>query len=607
MKILPNLLTHCFIVLLCLSFTACSSLNKKSALGPPASEVALTDSQDEEISAAEPEETAEEELEALNAPGAWEYGIGKTYSLEKLGIDPHKYDFPLMVNKQVLYYLELFQGKQRNYFTQWLARSSMYRPHIEAELKKAGLPTDLVFLAMIESGYNPSAYSPAKACGLWQFIEGTGSRYGLRIDSWIDERRHPEKATKAAVQYLSSLYAQFGDWYLAVAAYNAGEKKIDTALKANNATEFWEIAATEGIFMETKRYVPKLIAAIIIARNPEKYGFTDIAYKKPLEYETITVPGGVSLDAVATTANTPTKELQALNNELRKRQVPPKSEYTLRIPVGTRELVAGNLDKLRPVTTTVYATHTVKKDETLDSICSLYNISKTTLLKANNLRSAQLPKGLRLQIPTTATKYVVAKDKDRQPDDRVAKNGGKDKRQQQMVKYTLKSGETLASVAKLYHVSPQQILRWNNLSHPDKVKPRQQLALYTSLPAPSLAGKPEAAVTAATTKIAEAKNTNNGNKPAAVPTLESAKKRSVAEAPQPASKQRASAQSTAQSAVAAQTMKDRSPATLYVVKSGDTLAAIAKKFQSTPQNIRTWNKLSSNDLQTGDKLIVKKG
>ncbi|MDR2550118.1 MAG: LysM peptidoglycan-binding domain-containing protein [Desulfobulbus sp.] len=611
MKILPNLLTHCLVALLCLSFTACSSHNKKTTQLPPANEVVLTDNQDEEISSAEPEETAAEELEALNAPGAWEYGIGQTYSLEKLGIDSNKYDFPIMVNKQVLYYLELFQGRQRNYFTQWLARSSMYRPHIEAELKKAGLPTDLVFLAMIESGYNPSAYSPAKACGLWQFIEGTGSRYGLKIDSWVDERRQPEKATKAAVQYLSNLYSQFGDWYLAVAAYNAGEKKIDTALKRNNATDFWEIAATEGIFMETKRYVPKLIAAIIIARNPEKYGFTDIAYKKPHEYETITVPGGVSLEVVAATANTSTKELRALNNELRKGQVPPRSEYTLRIPVGTRELIAGNLDKLRPVTTTVYATHTVKKNETLDSICSLYNISKTTLLKANNLRSAQLPRGLRLQIPTTSTKYVVAKDRDRQSEDRLAKNNGKDKRQQQLVKYTLKSGETLASVAKQYRVSPQQILRWNKLSQASKVKPGQQLALYTSFPVPSLAEKPEVRVdaskadttlTAAATKIAVAKSTgNSSNKPAAVPTLESTKKQSVAKTTQPTRDQKA-----AQPTVIAQTAKNQPP-TWYVVKNGDTLATIAKKFQASPQNIRTWNKLSNNALQTGDKLIVKKG
>lgn len=587
MKILPALLTHCLIALLCFSLSACSS-HKKSAFHQPGGQI-TADSQDEEISSSEPEETADEELEALNRPGAWEYGINQTYSLEKLGIDPSKYDFPITVNKQVLYYLELFQGKQRNYFTHWLARSSMYRPYIEAELKKAGLPLDLVFLAMIESGFNPSAYSPAKACGLWQFIEGTGTRFGLRVDSWVDERRAPEKATKAAARYLTSLYAQFGDWYLAVAAYNAGERKIDTALKTINATDFWEIAASEGIFMETKRYVPKLIAAIIIARNPEKYGFTDISYKKPQEYETISLPGGVSLEAVATTANTSVQDLRALNNELRKSQTPPKNDYLLRVPTGTRDLIASNLDKLRPVTTTVYITHLVKKDDTLDGICSLYNISKTTLLKANNLRTAQLPKGLRLQIPSTSTKYVLPKE-GQQPEDRLAKTGNKGKRQ--VVMHTLKSGETLETIAKQYQVSTQQIMQWNKISPLQKIKQRQQLSLLLERPTSE-----RVEVTAKNSKIVT-KVAADIKEAAQVPTLEATKKRSVAKTlpePPPAK----------QPAVAAQ--QKELPPTWYVVKNGDTLTTIAKKFQASTQNIRDWNKLSSNTLQTGNKLIVKKG
>jgi len=588
MKILPALLTHCLIALICFSLSACSSHNKKSALHQANSQAAATDSQDEEISSAEPEETAQEELEALNEPGAWEYGVNQTYSLEKLGIDPAKYDFPITVNKQVLYYLELFQGKQRNYFTHWLARSTMFRPYIEAELKKSGLPLDLVFLAMIESGFNPSAYSPAKACGLWQFIEGTGLTYGLRIDSWVDERREPEKATKAAIRYLSRLYSQFGDWYLAVAAYNAGEKKIDTAMKTFNAKDFWEVATSEGIFMETKRYVPKLIAAIIIARNPEKYGFTDISYKKPQEYETINLPGGVSLEAVAATANTSVKELRALNNELRKSQTPPKNDYALRIPAGTKDLIASNLDKLRPVTTTVYITHTVKKDETLDTICSLYNISKTTLLKANNLRTAQLPKGLRLQIPSTATKYVPAKD-GQQPEVRLAKAGNKGT-QRQVV--TLKSGETLETIAKRYQVPVQHIMQWNNISSLKKVKQGQRIAVHLDRPA---AEKVE--VAAATSK-AIAKIAADIKETSQVPTLEATKKRSVAKTPpQPEAAPK-------QSVAGAQ---KEQPPTWYVVKNGDTLATIAKKFQASAQNIRDWNKLSSNTLQTGNKLIVKKG
>lgn len=586
MKILPTLLTHSLIALLVFSLSACSSHNKKPALQQ--SSTVVTDSQDEEISSSEPEETAQEELEELNKPGAWEFGVNQTYSLEKLGIDPSKYDFPITVNKQVLYYLELFQGKQRNYFSQWLARSSMYRPYIEAELKKAGLPLDLAFLAMIESGFNPSAYSPAKACGLWQFMEGTGHDFGLRIDPWVDERREPEKATKAAARYLSRLYSQFGDWYLAVAAYNAGEGKIDTAMKTYNAKDFWEVAVSEGIFMETKRYVPKLIAAIIIARNPQKYGFTDISYKEPRVYETINIPGGVSLEAVAATADTSVKELRALNNELRKSQTPPKQkEYALRIPVGAKDLIASNLDKLRPMPTTMFLTHTVRKGETLAEICSIYNISKTTLLKANNLRTAQLPKGLRLQIPSAAAKYGIPKG-GRQPEERLAKTDNKG-RQQQVVTHTLRSGETLNKIAQQYNVPVQDIMRWNKISGPGKVKQGQRIALHLDRPAPA---KVEVAATSKAVVQIAAKIKET----AQVPTLAATKKRSVAKIqPEPATKKSVAA------------VQKEQPPTWYVVKNGDTLITIARKFQASTQSIRDWNKLSTNTLQTGNKLIVKKG
>jgi len=604
MKILPSLLTHCLVALLCFSLSACSSHSTKKTALQQAAQQAASDSQDEEISMSEPEETAQEELDALNEPGAWEYGINQTYSLEKLGIDPAKYDFPITVNKQVLYYMGLFQGKQRNYFTYWLARSSMYRPHIEAELKKAGLPLDLVFLAMIESGFNPSAYSPAKACGLWQFIEGTGSRYGLRIDPWVDERREPEKATRAAIRYLSSLYAQFGDWYLAVAAYNAGEGKIDNAMKTFNAKDFWEVASSEGIFMETKRYVPKLIAAIIIARNPEKYGFTDISYKKPLEYETINIPGGVNLEAVASTANTSVKELRTLNNELRKSQTPPKQkEYTLRIPVGTKDLVASNLSKLRPMPTVEFATHTVKKGETLASVCNMYNISKTTLLKANNLKTAQLAQGLRLKIPTAA-KYVLPKD-GQQPDERLAAGKGIPKTKgKQLAQHTVKNGETLDTIAKQYKVSVQDIKQWNKISGTTTLKKGQQIALQLEQPAAVPVGSTAPNTIANTVaKIAtELKQT------AQVPTLDAGKKRNVASAaPVPTPVSATAPQIKIASKQPAAAAKKVMPPTWYVVKNGDTLATIARKFQASPQNIRDWNKLGNSTVQAGNKLIVKKG
>lgn len=547
MKILPVLLTYGCIGLICLSLSACSTRSGKSAFRSSGASHSGSIDRDEDISVSEPEESAQEELEALNRPGAWEYGTDQRQIMKELGIDPSKYDFPITVNKQVMYYLELFQGKQRNYFSQWLARSTIYRPFIEAELKKAGLPLDLVYLAMIESGYNPSAYSPADACGLWQFIEGTGRTYGLKIDNYIDERREPEKATRAAARYLARLYQQFGDWYLAVAAYNAGERRIDTAMSTYNTKDFWEIAASEGIVLETKRYVPKLIAAIIIARDPEKYGFTDISYRKPTHYEIVTVPGGIDLEAVAATANVTAKELKALNNELRKGQTPPKiKEYALRVPAGTKELIAGNLDKLRPVSTLTYLTHTVKKGDTLTAICEQYNISKTTLLKANNLRSAQLKNGVRLRIPTTTTKYVLAKNGD-------------------------------GPGAHLAKVETKGRERKNQGSR--------------------IAALPEAAIAKAPggTKAVAGKTAAGDVPSLAVTSKRNAEKVSGNKAPKTAAR------------LASADRKTTKPI-WYVVRSGDTLWTIAKKFQTSPEDLRALNKLSLNkSLQTGDKLLVKKG
>lgn len=564
MKVLPTLLYRCFFVFFLVSLSACSPHTKQSTLNQSSS-----DSRDEASTTVEPEETAQEELAALNQLGAWD---GKTSPLPP-GLDLSGYDFPITINKQVLYYLDLFQGKQRGYFTHWLARSTRYIPSIQEELKKAGLPQDLAYLAMIESGFNPSAYSPADASGLWQFIEGTGRTYGLKIDSWVDERREPEKATKAATRYLTRLYAEFGDWHLAVAAYNAGEKRIENAIKTYNTKDFWEIAGSEGIYMETKRYVPKLIAAILIARNPEKFGFTDIDYQKPQKFDLIKVPAGIDLEVVALSANTSVKSLRVLNNELQKNQTPPKTEnYTLRIPAGTKELAASNLDRVYPVVTTTYLTHTVKKDETLTTICDLYHINKTTLLKANNLRTAGLKKGLRLQIPSSSTKYVLLKEGER-PEDYLAKNNTGNR---QVVHHQMKAGETLAQIAKQYQVSVKAIMQWNKITKLSNVKKGQQIALHLNHTA--------SGATAVTVKAAK----ETSKETAEIPTLEATKKRSVANA-QPSVAPKAKQQSW------------------YVVKNGDSLWTIAKKFQISAEDLRQWNNLGHNNLQTGNKLLVKKG
>ncbi|MHB8149114.1 MAG: lytic transglycosylase domain-containing protein [Desulfobulbia bacterium] len=313
------------------------------------------------------------------------------------------------MNNQVEYYLDYFQNRHRKTFAKWLARSSRYLPMIKKELSLAGLPEDLAYLPMIESGFNPTVSSHASAVGTWQFMRATGKSYGLEVNKYVDERRDPVKSTKAAVAYLSNLYKQFDSWHLAVAAYNAGEGRIKRAMKQSDTEDFWEIAQSQYIHSETKLYVPQLIAAIMIAKDPEKYGFDDIDYDEPLEYDTVRVPRGTPIKAVALACNLPDEEILALNRHLSKAITPPsEADYPLRVPPGTKESVIENLPKVRVVTVTKFNTHVVKRGETLTTIRKKYKLSKTTLLKANNLEQERLSLGQHLRIPYQTTDYKLS-------------------------------------------------------------------------------------------------------------------------------------------------------------------------------------------------------
>ncbi|MBW2328360.1 MAG: LysM peptidoglycan-binding domain-containing protein, partial [Deltaproteobacteria bacterium] len=470
------------------------------------------------------------------------------------------------INKQVEYYLDLFQNKQKKYFKRWLARSGKYLPAIRHELRKAGLPQDLAYLAMIESGFNPSAYSHAHAAGLWQFIRSTGRNYGLRIDSWVDERREPEKATRAAVAYLGALYERFGDWQLAVAAYNAGEGKIERAIKKYNSRDFWKLAQHRYLRLETKRYVPKLIAAILIARNPEQYGFTDIDYQQPVQYDLIKVPPRTDLRAIAVSGSTTVKKIRKLNNELRKNQTPPTNgSYALKIPAGSYDLVAANLSRLHPVVTTGYKTHKVCKGETIGRISKRYRVSMTTLLKANNLRTSKLKTGQRLRIPYRTTKYVLLKKGQTTKEyyASASKNG-------RMVLHELRRGETLSKVSKRYNVPVELIVQWNDITDVRRVRAGHQLALYldhdTVSPRVASIAAPGATTTISLGDV-------NKRKPVADKKDKKSRKQNTA-------------------------------ISYYKVRNGDSLWSIARKFQVSARDIRQWNDLRNNMIHPGKKLKI---
>jgi len=324
------------------------------------------------------------------------------------GEEIEAYDFPVTMNEQVEYYLDFFTNRNRKTFARWLARSSRYLPMIKEEFARVGLPLDLAYLPMIESGFNTTAISGASAVGTWQFMRATGMSYGLTVNKYVDERRDPVKSTKAAAAYLSKLYKDFDSWHLAVAAYNAGEGRIRRAMKQSEKDDFWEIAKSQYIHSETKLYVPQLIAAIMIAKDPGKYGFYDIEYENPLEYETVHVPRGTPLKAVAVACNLPDEKIIALNRHLSKAVTPPsEADYPLRVPPGSKDLVINNLPRVRQVTVTEFNIHEVGRGETLTTIRKKYNLSKTTLLKANNLEYERLSLGQRLRIPCQTTAYKL--------------------------------------------------------------------------------------------------------------------------------------------------------------------------------------------------------
>jgi membrane-bound lytic murein transglycosylase D len=557
MKISLHSISYCLLFFLLIALNGCSPLTTAD-VSRTGSDLFGAD-EDTQIIPVEPEQELEEELAGLKKLGDWN---DTSVKIPKEAATA--YDFPITINKQVEFYLDLFQNKQKKYFKRWLARSTKYLPAIRHELRMAGLPQDLAYLAMIESGYNPSAYSHAHAAGLWQFIRSTGRNYGLRIDSWVDERRDPEKATRAAVAYLGDLYERFGDWQFAVAAYNAGEGKIERGIRKYGAKDFWDLARHRYLRLETKRYVPKLIAAILIARDPEKYGFTDIAYQQPVRYDEIKVPGRTDLQAVAVSGSTTIKKLRSLNNELRRNQTPPgKGGYTLKIPAGTRKLVAANLPRLHPVVTTGYKTHKVRRGDTLSRISKRYRISRTTLLKANRLHSSRLKIGQRLRIPYQTKKYVLLEKGQSIKDYYASAN-----RNSRLVLHELRRGETLSRVGRRYNVPVELIVQWNDITDVRKVRAGQQLALYL--------GPDRETVTTA--------SAGNSSGPVVL-TLSDVKKR----------------------APHARTGK-KAPAVVkyYRVRHGDSLWSIARKFRVSARDIRRWNGLNNNMIHPGKKLVIRK-
>ena len=382
------------------------------------------------------------------------------------------HDIDIPQNARVLAYVELFSGRLKGYLEEGLSRGAQYLPMIQDVFRAEGLPLDLAYVPLIESAFKPNALSRAKAKGMWQFMRGTALENGLRHDWYIDERADPEKATRAAAKYLKTLYSMFDDWHLALASYNGGPGRVQRAIKRSGRDDFWKLSATSRYLpRETRDYVPLILAAIIIARNPSQYDL-EVAPIEPPPFETVTVAGAVDIRRVAEWSGASVQDIQDLNPELRRWTTPVRAtEYELKVPMGTAEVVNTRLaepgsDELAPL-----SHYTVKKGETLLSISKKLRVSRSDLAEANYLSTkSKVNTGQRLIVPRAPTLLAARTESSpaAEPSDAVLAKArpveaSNDEPARTTTTHRVTRGETLFSIAKRYGTTVASIKEMNSL------------------------------------------------------------------------------------------------------------------------------------------------
>ncbi|MDH3809343.1 MAG: LysM peptidoglycan-binding domain-containing protein [Desulfuromonadales bacterium] len=387
---------------------------------------------------------------------------------QTLALQEPVYDFPVVENEKVRYYVDYYTGRARKTFKIWLERSGRYLPMMREIFAEAGLPKDLAYLAMVESGFNDKAYSWAHAVGPWQFIESTGRRYGLKNDWWHDERRDPEKATRAAAHFLSDLYKSFdGDWYLAVPSYNAGPGKLRQAVKRYKTRDFWELSRGKYLKAETKNYLPKLLAVILIAKQPEKYGFTDLEYQEPIAYETMALPSSTDLEVLARLSGSDYSSIKKLNPELKRWCTPPASKgFEVRLPVGSQPLFSEKYAQLPKRERANYVRHKVKSGDTLLALSHRYGVRVTDIKRLNSIKNSRtIQIGTNLIVPLNPDSNglkPLAELKD-------------DYKRSRLSRYTVRPGDSLWKISRKFNVTEKQLRVWNKLGWSNTIRPGQSL------------------------------------------------------------------------------------------------------------------------------------
>lgn len=392
----------------------------------------------------------------------------------------HDVDIPL--NRKVLSYIELFQGNLREFISEGLQRGAKYLPMIQDEFREQGLPLDLAYIPLIESAFKNTARSRVKAQGMWQFMSYTGRDHGLMLNWYVDERSDPEKATKAAAQYLKTLGNMFDDdWHLAMASYNGGPGRVQRAIKRSGKNDFWTLTATSRYLpRETREYVPMILAAIVIAKNPSQYGFT-VDPAVPHSYDKVQVNDPIDLRLVAEWTNVPIDDIEALNPELRRWTTPVRSpNYELKLPVGSAETFRARLAETPADSLNAFQWHTVKRGETLLSISRKLKVRQADLAEANSLTlRSRVQTGQQLIIPRAPTTLLAARPENPAPETVLADaepavtpkpvqkaavatpQADHSDPQPQRIVHRVKRGDTLSSIARLYNTTIAALKTWN--------------------------------------------------------------------------------------------------------------------------------------------------
>lgn len=386
--------------------------------------------------------------------------------LERRPANAARFEIPLETNEAVDRWIDYFRNRVPDRFATYLSRAGRYERMIRSKLRQAELPEDLLYLAMIESGMNPSAYSKARAVGMWQFISGTARRYDLEISYWVDERRDPIKSTDAAIAHLSDLHEELGSWYLAAAAYNGGLGRVRRGIRRTGSRDFWDLADARVLRRETRNYVPKLIAAAIIARDPEVYGFKGIVPEEPMEYDVVEVPDATSFDVIARAAGADEGEVRRLNPQYLRNVTPPARRSEVRVPRGRGDRFAVAYAEIPASERVTWLVHTVTRGQTLSHIAVRYGTTVTAIRAANrNVNPRRLQIGQRLVVPRAAwTGSGLA-----------AASTALSSRQRPLT-VTVRRGDTLWTIARRYRTTTNELKAINQL-RTDLIRPGDRLTV----------------------------------------------------------------------------------------------------------------------------------